>query len=275
MGSRGPCATGWKTLLLLLAVASGLAVWAAQPFVGGWNDGSRLATVECLVDHRTFAIEQSVFTRPALREGTGSGTQDKLFIRGHYYSDKSPSPALLLALGYQCWRWADGPTAAQRPDTFCYAANLASAGFAYVISIVCLFILGRRVGLSPGICWLLVGSLGLGTVALPYAAHVNNHTCLLSVVFLIVLQLQRLVQHRESGSTPGLWSWLGLGLLTGLGYTIDLGIGPVLFVTTAIWVTYNGRGQALVPFVLGALPCLALHHGLNFAVGGTFYLLCC
>ncbi len=61
-----------------------------------------------------------------------------------------------------------------------------------------------------------------------------------------------------------------MGLLTGLGYTIDLGIGPVLFVTTAIWVTYNGRGQALVPFVLGALPCLALHHGLNFAVGGTW-----
>ena len=34
---------------------------AARPYAGSWNDGSRLATVESLVDRHTWAIDDSIF----------------------------------------------------------------------------------------------------------------------------------------------------------------------------------------------------------------------
>src|SRR5213082_414583 len=99
----------WK--LFVLAISLAIAVVSALPYAGAWNDGSRLATVECLVDHHTLAIDRSVFVAvPAPGDPTARspypegadllrrGTQDKLLIGGHYYSDKSPVPALLMAL---------------------------------------------------------------------------------------------------------------------------------------------------------------------------------
>src|SRR6202041_934041 len=89
------------------------------------------------------------------------GTQDRMLIGGHFYSDKSPTPALLMAAGYQVWTWLTGATAAGQPESFSRAANLASAGSSYVICVVCLFVLCRRIGLAAGTRWLLVASFGL------------------------------------------------------------------------------------------------------------------
>src|SRR5207302_11450601 len=89
----------WTTLVLAISVA--IAAASARPYAGGWNDGSRLATVECLVDYHTLAIDHSIFVQvpppddahtpspypldePDLRR---NGTGDKLLIHGHYYSD--------------------------------------------------------------------------------------------------------------------------------------------------------------------------------------------
>src|SRR5207249_10298704 len=100
-------------LVLLAAVA--IAFVSARPYAGGWNDGSRLASVESLVDHHTWAIDNSIFVvpppcdehapRPYPREIPGlleEGTGDKMFVRdpqhpgrGHFYSDKPPVPSLL------------------------------------------------------------------------------------------------------------------------------------------------------------------------------------
>ena len=41
------------------------------------------------------------------------GTQDKLFIRGHYYSDKPPVAALFLATEYRAWRAFTGESLLQ------------------------------------------------------------------------------------------------------------------------------------------------------------------
>src|SRR5438874_3776845 len=98
----------WTALILGIALA--IAAISARPYAGGWNDGSRLATVECLVDYHTLAIDRSVFvqvpseddpTRPTPYRRdeanlVAQGTGDKLFIEGRFYSDKSPVPALLL-----------------------------------------------------------------------------------------------------------------------------------------------------------------------------------
>jgi len=115
------------------------------------------------------------------------GTADKLLIDGHFYSDKSPVPALLLALLYQALQWLTGLTACQHPEAFCYLMTLASSGLPYVVSAWAVYHFGRLLQLPPGTCLALAASFALATVAPVYARHTNNHTLLLGVAALLVL----------------------------------------------------------------------------------------
>ncbi|HWG42189.1 MAG TPA: hypothetical protein VN688_05335 [Gemmataceae bacterium] len=285
---------------LVLAIAVGIAVFAARPYAGSWNDGSRLATVETLVDQHTWIIDHSTFVQvPAARDSITSlpydpaepallkhGTQDKLFIEGHYYSDKSPVPALLMAGCYRVWQGATGWTACAQPARFCRAMTLISSGLAYVLAVLCIYRLGRPLRLSGSLRLALTGSFALGTVALPYVQHVNNHILLLGVTAALMLGVAWLFEELRLGCV----SWrrfAGLGALAGLGYTIDLGAGPMILLCTALLILNVSRLRlsttpqaarcervtALSPcliFGLAALPWLVLHHALNYAIGGSF-----
>src|SRR6516225_9004255 len=51
-------------LSFVILVPLTIACASAHDFAGSWNDGSRLATVECLVDSGTLVIDRSIFTLP-------------------------------------------------------------------------------------------------------------------------------------------------------------------------------------------------------------------
>ena len=173
--------------------AAALAAVTAKPHAGGWNDGSRLAAVESLADHHTLAIDDSVFSRPRAvnpeypaygHDGpdlNDTGTLDKLWIGGQFYSDKPAVVTVLMAGVYRGARLLGLPPAAERPDLFALVMTLAAGGAAYVISLVVLFGLARRVGLPDTTALILVAAVGLGTFALAYTWHVNNHVLLLGV----------------------------------------------------------------------------------------------
>ncbi len=275
------------TGLLVLAGAVTVALLSARGYAGSWNDGSRLATVECLVDYHTLAIDRSVFVRvppasppypasePTLLRG---GTADKLRIGGHFYSDKSPVPALLLAGVYQVCQWTTGLTARESPGWFCYLMTLASSGLAYVAAAWCVWRFGRPLGLAPSLRLALTASFALATVALPYAQHVNNHVLLLGVAAALMLGLAHLsaecgmrnAERKRNSAFRIPHSAFWLGTLAGFGYTIDLGTGPVLLVCTVALVAWRCRRVgAVAAVVAAALPWLALHHAINYAVGGT------
>src|SRR5580700_12219150 len=74
--------------LVYLLVALPLVTTHAAP--GSWNAASRIATVQSLVESHTFVIDNSAFI----------GTGDKVFIAGHFYSDKPPIPSVLGAAVY-------------------------------------------------------------------------------------------------------------------------------------------------------------------------------
>jgi hypothetical protein len=297
--------------LLVLAGAVSVALMSVRSYAGGWNDGSRLATVECLVDYHTLAIDRSIFVRPPevdlAQSAAGKrhvqpswspypltephllrdGTCDKLWIRGHYYSDKSPVPAVLLAGWYKALQAATGLTARDRPDRFCYWMGIGSSGLAYVVAVLCIYGLGRPLRLSLPVRLMLTAGFALTTVALPYVRHVNNHILLLAVAAALMMGLAVLTEaSHNSGFTPaarqrGRVSWglvSLLGALAGLGYTIDLAAGPLLAAGTGALVVYRcgqqgthaPRLHAACVFLLGAAPWLVLHHTVNYAVGGTF-----
>src|SRR5581483_7899629 len=98
--------------------------------------------VESLVDYHTLAIDRSIFVRgfdPSRPGGVdpfapgdlglhAHGTFDKLWINGHYYSDKPPVQAVLMAGAYQIWRWCGGAPARDRPAWFCSGMTLLTSG---------------------------------------------------------------------------------------------------------------------------------------------------
>src|SRR5438270_12895490 len=77
--------------MVVVVIATGVAALSTRPYAGSWNDGSRLAAVESLVDYHTWAIDDSIF----------AGTRVKMWIDGHFYSDKSPVPTLWLVIVYR------------------------------------------------------------------------------------------------------------------------------------------------------------------------------
>jgi hypothetical protein len=255
-------------LLVVVLAAAAIAVASACPWAGSWNDGSRLATVESLVDRHTWAIDDSIFVRtPALDDpAVRVLTQDKLRVDGRFYSDKPPVPAVLLAGVYQLWRWSGGAAARQQPGRFCYWMTLASSGLAYVIAVTGIFLLGRTVRLPLPRRATLTASVALATIALPYARQVNSHVVLLAVAALLWLHALR----DASGGGAPTRRLLVIGGLAGLAYGIDPAAGPLLLASALTLIAYRRRNARAVLLVgLAALPWVALHHVLNYAIGGT------
>lgn len=266
---------------LLLVVVLLLAAVSARPHAGGWNDGSRLAAVESLADRGTWSIDHSLFVRtpgvetrnaglgypedqPLLRQ---HGTLDKLLINGRYYSDKSPVPALIMAGAYKSLHVLTGLSASENAPLFCYIMALLFSGGAYVVSVLCMDSVAARLALPFRTRLLFTWSFALATVALPYARHVNNHIMLLAVFSAVMLLAVALTQPGGDGK----WRVVLLGTLMGIGYTIDLGAGPVLVLAVTGFVAAQTRSFGKVALVLAAsFPWFLLHHLLNYHIGGVF-----
>lgn len=267
---------GWLLATTLIAFAS------ARPYAGGWNDGSRFAAVESLAERGTFIIDDSVFIKvPPVSPGQPlpyttdfpslqtTGTLDKLFIDGHYYSDKSPVPSVLMAALYKLWLVLGGPTAAERPDWFCFYLTVATSGVAYILSVFCIHRLGHVLGLNGRRHFLFTFAFAFATTAPAYTRHVNAHILFLAVASGICLVMSRPVPVPVTLRCHW-WRVLIVGTLTGFGYTLDLGIGPALVVSIVPFAFAVYRRYALVGIlVMGMMPWLFAHHWLNYQVGGT------
>src|SRR5947199_157762 len=96
---------------LVVLAAALIVAGSTVPYASSCTGGRRLGTADALVDHRTFAIDDSIYVHPgpATRAGRPAvydplvngldqrGTGDKMRINGRFSSDKPPVPALLLA----------------------------------------------------------------------------------------------------------------------------------------------------------------------------------
>jgi hypothetical protein len=266
-------------LACLLAVSAG-----ALPYAGCWNDGSRLATVESILDRHTLTLDESIFCRPpadSISRGCpaypmhepdllANGTRDKLFIRGHFYSDKPAVPSLLMAGLYGAGEWLGLPGPAERPDVFCRVLTIATSGLAYVFAVLSLYQLGGVIALPGGTRLGWVASFALSTVALTYTRHVNNHIMLLGVIAALCLQAAHLAREAGGGTLP--WGrLLALGTLAGLGYNLDLGAGPLLVTGLLGLVAYRCRSvSAAAVFLLAGAPWLAAGLAVNYGIGGVW-----
>jgi len=263
---------------LLVTATTVVAAIGARPYAGGWNDGSRLATAESLVDAGSWTIDDSVFVQPRARAPSAPppypaddrllmehGTLDRLSIDGRFVSDKTPFANLVVAGEYWLIQKSTGLVARERPDRFAYAVTLASAGLSYVIAVGAMTLLAWRATRSSG--WTAAVGVGFAfaTCAPAYSRHVNGHEMLLAALAALLVALDASHADRDRVSSVRLAS---IGTLAGVAYGLDAAIGPLIVVLTLALVFSLARWRALVA-VAAAAPWIALEHLLNFRIGHT------
>ena len=193
------------------------------------------------------------------------GTQDKIFVAGHFYSDKTPVPNLLLAGEYWVLQEAGGVVARQRADRFCFWLTLLSAGASYVLATGAMFVVAWRVTKSMPLATGAAASFAFATCAAAYSRQVNSHEMLLAIFALLIVQLD--AAARECASLLA-GRALSIGTLAGLAYGVDAALGPLALVATLVFAAARSRA-GLLAAALAASPWWLLHHALNYHVGHT------
>lgn len=272
-------AAAWVLGLLAFAFAAA----GAKPFAASWNDGSRLASVEALVEYGAFFIDDTAFLKPhgAVARGTPSpydpaqpilafGTSDRLRIGGYWYSDKPPLVSVPLAVAYGGLMAVGLPAPSERPDVFAWVITVLLSGTGYAVAVGCMWALGKRAGLSPKWRFAWLACFALATVLPAYTRSANNHIAQLGAVALVCVLLCRIADRAREGRVA--WgALLTAGFVTGFAYNLDFGLGPPLVLSVLACVAL--RTRRIVPFIacaLAALPCVVAGHAINYEIGGDW-----
>ena len=262
--------------LILTALAAVVAVVGARPYAGGWNDASRLAAAEGLVDHGGWSIDDSIFVNPALtppgaplpfaasnRLLLERGTLDRLLIDGRFVSDKTPVSSLLLAGQYWSLQQAAGLVMRRDADRTIYWLTLLSAGTSFVAAVWLMFVLASRLSDSA---WLAAGltlSFAFATCAPAYSRHVNAHVIALAACAAVMCLVDAVARN---GCTPR--RGFGVGTLAGVVYGLDAGLGPIVAIAAGVFMGARCRA-CLWPYLAALVPWMALQHALNWHIGQT------
>jgi hypothetical protein len=299
----------WLFAALFLAAAI-LVVTGARDYASSFNDGSRLASIEAIVDYHTFAIDQSIFAAPGSshpppghhpyiiikthpdyhlyivlhspQEGGADvilpdsydnelherGTLDKIYVRGHFYSDKPLLPSVLLGGFYELAQQLFGLRAHDQPEAFTYLMTLLGCGLPYLIAIAATARTSRLLGLSPWLSLALTASFAFCTVGPAYTCQLNGHMMQLGVASLVFMLLADLA--RASAASLPVGKFLLLGVLCGFGYAVEQPTGGLLLAGTGLVLLYRRPHIATaLLFGLAALPFLIAHHAISYSIGGT------
>jgi len=245
-------------------------VWAffTHSHVGSFNDRSRLAAVESRVARGTWVIDESPFSR----------TVDRIYVDGHFYSDKPPVLTAIASGVYtvlhKCFHlsldagWCDfdeGPCHCRAfcddsPDWAYYLLTLTLIGLPSALMLALFYHATGLFGLDNPAALLLTAALGLATQVFPYSTVFNSHvpaTACLLAGFYALLRAQKpgfgvddLSAQTGKNLVSPFWLFIA-GLLTALAFTFDLGAGLffVAFFGYAVW----GHQRRAWPYLLGGL----------------------
>ncbi|MBI5565444.1 MAG: DUF2029 domain-containing protein [Chloroflexi bacterium] len=238
-----------------------------------WQEESRMATVQALVEQGTFVIDHTEFNR----------TGDKVFINEHFYSDKTP----LLSVGAAGAYWAlhnvfgltldpticvpDDDVAACRVFTptgsrftAFYWLTLIFSGGSSALLVALFWRAMLEAGAGGTLATALAIALGIASPIAPYsivfAGHVPAALALFAGFWL-------LVRHASRGSLSNSWRIFWSGVLISLSANIDLTLA--LFVATiGLWVLIAHRWK-VIAFAAGAVVPFALSAAINYWAAGT------
>jgi hypothetical protein len=283
------CARRWFGVILFAAF---FLLWAllTKVHTHSWQEESRMATVQTLIEQGTFIIDHTEFNR----------TGDKVFIAGHFYSDKPPLLSVMAAGAYSILHRVFGLTL---DPTICVPADDAAACRAFTPSGVrftafywlTLIFVGGSASLLVVLFWramlqagaggvlatALALALGLASPIAPYsivfAGHVPAALCLFAG-FMLLISWRHSEERPEQNSvksknTPGNepagsgWKFFWAGFLISLAANIDLTLA-IFIIAFGLWMLF-ARRRRLLPYLLGAIVPFALSAAINYWAAGT------
>lgn len=201
----------------------------------GPQDVSRLALTHALVFDRSVRIDR-----------WESGTIDKAFRDGHFYTDKAPGmsfvavPPLMAMTAVGSIDHETRENGVWRKRSLVWILRLLTGGIAFVVAV---FLVGRAAeSLIQGTGAATASAFGLGTLVLPLAATLFGHVAAATLGFASFVLVASGLQTRHS------YRWVVFaGLCGGL----------------ALLVEYQAALVAVVVF--GYLALLSVRHALAFA----------
>jgi hypothetical protein len=256
-----------------LLFAAFIVVWAllTKVHTHSWQEESRMATVQTLVEQGTFIIDHTEFNR----------TGDKVLVNGHFYSDKTPILSVATASAYSILHNIFGLTLDPTicvPDedpAACRAFMPTGTRFTAFYWLTLIFIGGSSAllvalfwatmierGVGGTLATALAIALGLASPIAPYsivfAGHVPAALCLFTGFMLLIRARQGAAR-----SAPYFWA----GLLISLSANIDLTLA-LFVIAFGVWVLMVHRWKVL-PFAIGAIVPVAISAAINYWAAGT------
>lgn len=157
---------------MVMAPILGLLTWSSHTATND-NVMSRLAAIQSLAEHHTFQIDNTDFVRAI----------DKVYVGGHFYSDKPPTPSVLGAALY--WpMYAAGLSFHSQPRIVVFVLTFGLLGFSFLACLACFHDALARMGLSGGNALWMTTMLALGTLYMAFTTTFNNHTLAASWIFI-------------------------------------------------------------------------------------------
>lgn len=223
-------------------------------YVSSWNDASRMATIESLVEEKTFVIDNSTF----------NWTGDKVFINSHFYSDKPPMLSLIGA-GVYLPLHSLGIELADGKNFAYYIITILTMGVGWLLCLLCFYLALGFTKIKEKYKILLTLSLAIGTLFFTWSTVFNNHSIAASLLFIGFYFMLKAKQLKNKKINL-FWS----GFFFSLAGTIDLPTS-IFFVGFLLYVIFEKELRKnviffCIPLLLTVLPALII----NFMIAGDF-----
>jgi hypothetical protein len=264
LGSRSPArelSTRFVVCTLMMAMSFIMVLWNLQDSsLQNANTGSRYATIESLVDHGTYWIDDSRYV----------GTIDKYKVGEHYISSKPPMLSTLAAGSYWAYRAVTGKGIRKWEGEVVRFVSLSTGGLCHVIFLIffyrlCVLLLKREVAIL-----IAMGGACFAYLGVAYATAINNHSPA-AALGVCGLYLACAIRH---GTERKMWHWPAVGFVLGLLPTIDL-TSLALSGAIGLYLLAHDWKKTLLWALPAALPPLLVHLALSYHISGSlrpFYL---
>ena len=244
-------------------------VWAAlsKAYTQSWQVQSRMATVQTLVEQGTFVIDHTLF----------NNTGDKIFVNGHFYSDKTPILSVAAAGVYAILHHVFGLTLDPSfclPDDDPAACRAFGPGEPRLTALYWLTVIfmGVPSALLVALFWRelirreaggvmatgLAALLGIASPIAPYSTVFAGHVPAALCLFIGFVRLT------HTATRPSFF-WAGVSI--GLAANIDL-LLALLVAAFGVWVLV-ARRTFLLPFLVGAALPFAVTSAINYIAVGS------
>jgi hypothetical protein len=214
-----------------------------------WNDASRMATIESLVDFHTFSIDRSTYI----------STGDRYFYDNHFYSDKPPIMALYSSVFYVFLKNAFNLTIATHQSATYFLLTVLVIGVMSGLGLVCLYEICKFFRIDEWWTNLVVLLAGAGTLVLPYSIVFNNHAfsgSLLLFSFYFLLLKRREVRNAAIA-----------GFFIAFAGSNDITMFALIPLYAILLFAKSNRAK--LAFILACIPVISLYIWLNYYTSGS------